>query len=173
MKNFFYKLILFSAIPLLSACGKSPLFSPLKGETPKGSQILALQGEEGFSFGKNGQRFGLQWISSPEVGSNSPLNLKFWDSSSRNFLGPYTLLENELCAFLWMVMPDGSEHGSSPIELGLVESENGNYYHLDQVYFIMPGNWQLRIRSVAQSSDCRGYKSDPYLEERIIEVPLQ
>ena len=72
-----------------------------------------------------------------------------------------------------MKMPDGAEHGSSPINLVKVTDSSGSYYKASGVYFIMPGRWQLRTRTVSDLTQCNGLKSDAYLEEVIMEISIE
>lgn len=157
---------------MITSCGKSPLYGPIEKSTNSSNSIQSVQASDEFVWTDNRMHFALQWHSIPATGSNSPFAIKFWDSYQTNFLGPYSKLSKNVCVFLWMKMPDGSEHGSSPLVLTEKTSDNGSFYHLDDVYFIMPGTWQIRIRTVNSMTDCQGLKSDPYLEEKILEVNI-
>ena len=152
---------------LITSCGKAPLFSSLEEERPVASITQAVNASE-ISNWNNQFNFGLQWLKKPKVGENSPFKIKFWDKNQTNFLGPYTKLDKSFCVFLWMIMPDGSEHGSSPIELIQYE----DHYQADEVYFIMPGKWKIYLRSVEDPSNCRSDKNDPFIEEYQIDITL-
>ena len=63
-------------------------------------------------------------------------------------------------------MHDGNEHGSSPTVL----HEREDHYFIDEIYFIMKGQWDLHIRSVENEEHCTSLKSSPYISEQIINI---
>lgn len=69
-------------------------------------------------------------------------------------------------------MPDGSQHGSSPLSMELISTEEDKYYQFKDVYFLMNGHWQVRIRTVENQTDCQSLKTDPYLEEAFVDLYL-
>ncbi len=154
---------------LLIACGKQPLFSSSQdsNDTDRTSNIQALTAGQYHLFGKS-HYFGIKFDSSPKIGENSSFVLKFWNKDNGHFLGPYTQFQNHLCVFLWMKMPDGSEHGSAPLEMNKID----DYYLLDEVYFIMSGKWAIHIRTVENISHCANDINDPYLEEVILDINI-
>jgi hypothetical protein len=156
---------------LVSACGNSPLFAPLESPNGKTVQTESLKSNDEYIWKDNRNHFAISWDKKPSLGSNSPFKIKFWDSYQTNFLGPYELISNQVCVFLWMKMPSG-EHGTSPFEIEIKNSEDGPYYYFNQVYFIMSGNWQLRVRTVQNKSDCKSLKNDNFLEEVIVEITI-
>lgn len=155
----------------LTSCGNSPLFSPLESDDRPDKKISSLTNSEELTWKDSRHHFAIAWEKKPVAYENSPFRIKFWDSYEANFLGPYNLLEESLCVFLWMKMENG-EHGSSPIVLTHKSSESGDYYYADDVYFVMSGKWQIRIRTVSDKAHCSNNKTDPYLEEYIIEVSI-
>lgn len=157
---------------LLISCGKAPLFGPI--ETPSSSDnpsVNPLTSSDELTWKDSRYHFAISWEKEPVVGENTPFKIKFWDSYQTNFLGPYSRLDEELCVFLWMKMSSG-EHGTSPFEMTKVNSPDGDYYHFDQVYFIMSGKWELRVRTVSDQSQCNSQKTDSYLEEVILEITI-
>jgi hypothetical protein len=156
------------------SCGKTPLYGPLESDdnvSTRGSRnAQSDRATDELVWTDDRQHFAFQWHSIPAVGIDAKFNIKFWDSYQTNFLGPYNYLPQNLCVFLWMKMPDGSEHGSSPLVLSQVSDASGDYYSAKDVYFIMPGIWQIRVRTVSNLNQCNGLKSDPYLEEKIFEI---
>lgn len=154
-------------ILLFVSCGKSPLFSNPAEIRTKSENTNAILASDEFVWNQN-FHFGIQWLSKPSIGNKITANIKFWDDQKYNFLGPYEKLTKPVCVFLWMKMADGSEHGSSPI----VISEKSDYYFLDEIYFIMSGDWELRIRTIENESQCRGNKNDEYINEKIIHIKL-
>lgn len=155
------------------SCSKAPLFAPLEDSNNSKGNIQALKNSDEYTWVDKNIHFAIKFENNPSVSSNSPFIIKFWDTNQTNFLGPYQKLDKELCVFLWMKMASGSEHGSSPVVLTQVSDPNGDYYKVEDVYFIMTGNWQIRIRTVADINDCRSQKTDPYLEEKIIEINIR
>jgi hypothetical protein len=149
---------------LVISCGKAPLFAPLEKTTITHTNALSSNDVE--IWPDHRTHFAIQWKSRPTSTAEAQFIIKFWDSYHTNFFGPYDHLLNRLCLFLWMKMPDGSEHGSSPITLTTLD----DHYQASDLYFIMPGLWQIRLRTVESSSHCTGLKSDPYLEEKILEI---
>ncbi len=49
---------------------------------------------------------------------------------------------------LWMSM-GGHGHGSAPVKI--VKQNNGVYY-VSEAYFVMPGQWQIRITADSEQS---------------------
>lgn len=172
-----YKIIfMFMALTLIS-CGKTPLYGPLESSVPDtntdNDSIEAALARHEFVWKDGRHHFAFQWHSIPAIGTNSRFSLKFWDSYQVNFLGPYNLLKQHVCVFLWMTMPDGSEHGSSPVLLSKKDDNSGKYYVGDEVYFIMPGDWEVRVRTIENQNQCKGLKSDAYLEEYIVKISIK
>ena len=152
---------------LFLSCGKAPLFDAVQDDENT-SSLLELESSEFFDLNSDTQ-FGIRWIESPTTSSKSSFQIKFWDQEDGHFLGPYLSLESELCVFLWMIMPDGSEHGSSPVYI----TKEGDTYLVDDLYFIMPGKWQLYIRTVKDSSQCSGTKDSSYLDQYVFNLYIK
>lgn len=148
---------------LSTSCSKSPLFESVGENQPQRSELNA---SEYNLWSDERYEFGLQWIKPPKVGQNSPFKIKFWDRYTTNALGPYTVLAPKLCVFLWMSMPDGSEHGSSPVTL----TKETDHYSVNEVYFIMPGKWKIFITTTEDF--CPNSPKDDYLEGKSIELSL-
>ena len=156
------RILLFTFIFI--SCGKEPLF---KNNTSSNSnRIIAPIAATSELIWNQKTSFGIKWMEAPALAEKSSFVLKFWDAKSGHFFGPYTHLKKSLCVFLWMSMPDGSEHGSAPV----ITQKLKDYYFIDDIYFIMPGNWKLIIRTVEEIGHCRNQISDPFLEEYIIEI---
>lgn len=163
-----YLLLLF----IFVSCGKSPLFGKIDDADSPNKIINSASATDEYVWADKRLHFGIVFNNKPEVGIDSTFKLKFWDSYQTNFLGPYQKLEEKLCVFLWMIMPDGSQHGSSPLSMELISTEEDKYYQFKDVYFLMNGHWQVRIRTVENQTDCQSLKTDPYLEEAFVDLYL-
>lgn len=155
------------------SCGKTPLYGPLEDSSDTSRRFQSASASDELVWKDARHHYAFKWQSIPAAYSDSQFSIKFWDSYQTNFLGPYNFLPRNLCVFLWMKMPDGSEHGSSPLVLSKVSDSSGDYYKASDVYFIMSGLWQIRVRTVADLNHCNGLKSDVYLEEMIIEINIK
>lgn len=151
----------------LISCGKAPFFSSLEN-TSDDKKVLPFTAQDIFTFNSN-LNFGMKWNQKPTVSEKSSFTIKFWDKENGHFLGPYSKPENPLCVFIWMIMPDGSEHGSSPV----LVTENNESYFVDDLYFIMPGSWKLYIRTVESINQCNHSKFDPFIEEYIFDFKVK
>jgi hypothetical protein len=167
-----FRITLLLILFFLFSCGKAPLYGSLNSDDNNEGRLQSANASDELIWKDARHHFAFQWHSIPAVGIDSQFSLKFWDSYQTNFLGPYNYLNQNLCVFLWMKMPDGSEHGSSPLILNKVFDDSGYFYRATDVYFIMPGLWQIRVRTVKDLNQCNGLKSDPYLEEMIIEINI-
>ncbi|WP_127716083.1 hypothetical protein [Halobacteriovorax sp. HLS] len=165
------KLLSFLFLLFLSSCGGEPLFSSLKEKTSndqafieqvRNNKVMKWAGDTRISFA-------ISWKEGPEFGSKSSMVIKFWDSYQNDFFGPYEKLSDKVCAFLWMKMPDGNEHGSSPISI----IENEDSYFFDDIYFIMAGRWELRIRTIDNDMNCSSIKDSPYIHEEILSIHVK
>lgn len=160
MKNILNSLILLAFI----SCGKAPIF---QNDVKKNQQIN--EQELIHQFSNSPLNFAIEWLNGPRLYEKSTFKLRFWNNTNSIF-GPYEKLNSNPCVFLWMKMPDGSEHGSAPVTIS-VEVQNGNtIYVIDDVYFIMNGVWQIRIRELEENQVCDDDKNSKFLNEEIIEV---
>ncbi len=158
------KCLSFLFLFLTLSCGKSHLFGALTGEKPN---VLTQSSQGDFENWPNSRyQFDLRFNTKPKVSINSPFQLYFWDSYQDSSIGPYLYLNSKLCVLLWMKMPSGTEHGSSPVEVIRVD----DHYEIDDVYFIMPGTWKIYIRTIEQNANCT--KDSSFIEEAIVEVTL-
>ena len=77
------------------SCGKAPLFS--NNITEQGVKQQQTLGSNEIIKWDGQINYALQWIEKPKLSEKSSLNLKFWDQSVTNFLGPYLLAKKPLC----------------------------------------------------------------------------
>ncbi|QDK45858.1 serine protease spb1 [Bdellovibrio sp. ZAP7] len=81
----------------------------------------------------------IQWVSGPQSPDESEFILKFWNESTATINGPYTDPTTALSVILWM---PSMGHGSSPVKIDKIET---GVYRVHRVFFIMPGDWEVRI----------------------------
>jgi hypothetical protein len=80
-----------------------------------------------------------QWTVGPQSPAESEFILKFWDKASASESGPYIDPVNTLSVVLWM---PSMGHGSSPVTIEKIET---GVYRVRRVFFIMPGDWEIRV----------------------------
>lgn len=114
---------------LLFSCGKSPL---LKEKISSAQKVESMEADRFFKT--TNHQIKLIWStprSTFEEGKAIIILLKS---------GNPTALENEqLDAYLWM---KSMGHGSSPI---VIRNLGNGIYELSEIYFTMPGDWQLHL----------------------------
>ncbi len=120
----------------LSACNDSPLLNHKYGENPK-----AQENEDcPLNFSNNKLCSKIEWIVGPNGHGANSFNLKFWDSETGNKEGPYVDPEDSVNVQLWM---PSMGHGSAPVT---VERQEEGIYKATNVQFIMPGDWDIRVK---------------------------
>lgn len=82
----------------------------------------------------------ITFLAPPVVGQDSPFKLRFVAYENREAVA---FESNELYVYLWMKM-GGHEHGSAPVELR--PTERTGEFLVSNVYFVMKGQWQVRVR---------------------------
>lgn len=124
-----FQFILIFLFALTVSCGKSPLLLKKNHET---SIISGLESQR--LFKSTNQSLQISWLSplSSSEEAHALIILK-----KNNIVSD---LPNNTKIFLWM--PEMG-HGSSPIQVSRLGS---GLYDLSQIYFIMPGLWQLKIQ---------------------------
>jgi hypothetical protein len=123
---------------LLSGCGRSPF---LHHETAEPPQTPHEEGAKAcpLSFPRSGYCAKLTWASAPsDQGANS-FSLEFWEANSGSEEGPFSRPPHSVFVKLWM---PAMGHGSSPVTL---EEGMSGVYTATEVYFIMPGKWDVHI----------------------------
>ncbi|NCN95822.1 MAG: hypothetical protein GW917_03800 [Bdellovibrionales bacterium] len=90
-----------------------------------------------------------EWVSNPQVGSESLLHLKFTDTE-----GNPVELSADPSVVLWM--PDMG-HGSAPTSVEKNRDAAGNVvageYQISKIYFVMPGLWEVRVeRQISENA---------------------
>jgi hypothetical protein len=80
----------------------------------------------------------LDWVQGPQSPNESEFTLKFWNKDSGTKSGPFVDPTQTLSVVLWM---PSMGHGSSPVTIEKIED---GVYRVRRVYFIMPGDWEIR-----------------------------
>ncbi|WP_413584443.1 FixH family protein [Bdellovibrio sp. HCB274] len=120
---------------LLSACAQPDYIDP---KSPDSVQTDPSHAQCPLALPNSGLCADVQWSLGPQSPAESEFTLKFWnntDSSSGPFVDP----ANNLSVILWM---PSMGHGSSPVTIEKIET---GVYRVRRVFFIMPGDWEIRI----------------------------
>ena len=85
----------------------------------------------------------LEFKNAPKDSEMNTFSLKFYSAAD-----PQTSVEinQDVKVILWM---PSMGHGSSPVK---VQKINSGLYQATQVYFIMPGDWEIRIQLKEQDN---------------------
>ena len=129
MKNLFLTSLL-----LLSACARPDYINPsvINGAQNSAHQSCTL------NLAQIGLRASLTWTQGPVSPTESEFILKFWNAETSTENGPYEDPTSVLSVVLWM---PSMGHGSSPVTIEKLEP---GVYRIRRVYFIMPGEWEIR-----------------------------
>lgn len=128
MKLFYF--ILLSCFFLTVSCGKSPLLLKKSNQEAQGQNNF----ETAKNFQSTGHQVDLTWLS--PLNSTAPGH--FLLITKKN--GSMTDLPVGFSVFLWM---PSMGHGSSPVTIKKLDT---GIYDVSDVYFIMDGDWQIRIQ---------------------------
>ena len=154
------KILLFF-IFVLTSCGK-PIF---KSNAIKKPELEFSQASNNF-WPEINKDFEINFINKPQIGLNSKFDISFFPPGS----SVEEKLSEKFCVLLWMVMPNGSQHGSSPMDISY--NSVSKKYEIDEVYFLMPGIWQIRMRTIDSTQVCSPLINSSYLSEHIIEISI-
>lgn len=127
------------------ACGNSPLLhhetaTPPSAAAPERNAVQPSAGECPLEFPKSGLCASVTWGNTLSSDEENTATLRFWDKATGTAAGPYRDAGGEVAMFLWM---PAMGHGSSPV---LVTPQGGGVYSATRVYFIMPGDWDVRVQ---------------------------
>jgi len=128
--NFFLTGIFFLA---LTACARPDYLSV----DPR--QQNHTQDQCALIFSKNSLCANVHWSQGPQTPAESEFILKFWNSKNATENGPYNDPAQNPSVVLWM---PSMGHGSSPVKVEKLET---GVYRIKRVYFIMSGEWEVRI----------------------------
>jgi hypothetical protein len=89
----------------------------------------------------------LTWEKQPTEDDMGEFVLRFWDAQKGTESGPYLTAPDAVAVKLWM---PSMGHGSSPVAVSPMH-DSGNQvipgvYDATNVYFVMPGAWQILIQ---------------------------
>ncbi len=127
-------------IPLLTACQAFPILNHAPAPDERYSADSPSSSEDcPLDFDSEGLCGELAWISPPTDQVGGVLSLKFWSQAEGSRSGPYIAPRGQVSVFLWM--PEHG-HGSSPVQV----TGDGGEYEVSEVYFIMPGNWDIHVQ---------------------------
>lgn len=131
--------------------------------------------ESSSHFPNSDYSYSIEWITGPHnVGlGESQFKLRLWNKDAGTLYGPYLEPSEKVCAFIWMKMPDGSEHGSSPLLLEKLSETNGPVYLYKEAYFIMNGTWSLYIKLIKPSETCKEIPSQKAISEIVHEITIR
>jgi hypothetical protein len=170
------------------ACGPSPLFHHLEAaEVAKGvlaasattagpaaesaptsqaPQAGAPQTTCGLFFPKNKLCASLVLDHPASEEEGAQYTLKFWNSETSSAEGPYSSPDSSITVAVVLWMPSMG-HGSSPTRVLQKRDPQGNpvagLYSVQNVWFSMPGDWQVRIQLKQQRQ---------VIEESIVNVQI-
>jgi hypothetical protein len=118
----------------LTACARPDYINPVSKKSSQGQTDHCS-----LKFINSQLCSSIQWTMGPQSPDESELILKFWDEKTASENGPYVDPANTLSVILWM---PSMGHGSSPVKIDKIET---GVYRVHRVYFIMPGDWEVRI----------------------------
>ncbi|WP_413557373.1 FixH family protein [Bdellovibrio sp. HCB209] len=117
----------------LSACARPDYIDPKiasQNQQPTTSCTLELANSELCAS--------VEWTTGPQSPQESEFILKFWKNTDTP-QGPYLDPSSTLSVILWM---PSMGHGSSPVT---IEKIQDGVYRVRRVFFIMPGDWEVRV----------------------------
>lgn len=125
----------------LGACSNSPLFNhrnahpnPVLSPAEESPVVCPLE------FPKSGFCASMKWTQGPNEDA-SAFTVSFWRKDQGTVAsGPFLAPAPQVKVQLWM---PSMGHGSSPVK---VEAPEPGVYNATDVFFIMPGDWDVRIQ---------------------------
>ncbi|MFM6929244.1 MAG: FixH family protein [Bdellovibrio sp.] len=128
------KIFFLTSLLLLSACARPDYINPseINGAQNSTHQRCPL------NFTQSGLCASVTWTQGPVSPAESEFILKFWDADKGADNGPYVDPIKTLSVILWM---PSMGHGSSPVTIEKIET---GVFRVRRVYFIMPGEWEIR-----------------------------
>lgn len=132
-----YKPSLFLALILINGCD-SPAFNHKAPNNPQIQSGIDCQ----LNFESSELCAKIEWIIGPNGEGDNSFHLKFWhrddELSEENFIDPTKTIQVQL----WM---PSMGHGSAPVSIEKLEE---GIYAVTNVEFIMPGDWDIRVKLV-------------------------
>ena len=119
----------------LSACARKNYADPkeLAQNNQQQSADCALE------FTKVDLCASISWTQGPQTPQQSEFILHIWNKKNANVNGPYQDPTQNLSVVLWM---PSMGHGSAPVK---IEKLQDGVFRVSNVYFIMAGDWEIRV----------------------------
>lgn len=128
------RLLLLVSFLILSACARPDYIDPSALNDAQNH----VSGRCDLQFAQSHLCASLTWTQGPVSPNESEFILKFWNEQNSSENGPYIDPVETLSVILWM---PSMGHGSSPVTIEKIEM---GVYRVRRVYFIMPGEWEVR-----------------------------
>jgi hypothetical protein len=126
------------------ACGYSPLLNHQTAQVfdPNApvQRSAPVAGDCPLEFPKSGLCASLTWDTALSSEDENTGTLRFWDKATSSAAGPYRDASGDVGVMLWM---PAMGHGSSPVT---VTAQGGGTYAVTKAYFVMPGDWDVRVQ---------------------------
>ncbi|MBS1970544.1 MAG: FixH family protein [Bdellovibrionales bacterium] len=130
LRSLIYLLVASSMI-LLASCAK-PNY-----EDPQRNPAVEENGTCRAYLAQSNVCIDLIWDKKPSKEAKGSFYLEFYNPADRS---QFIDLQNDLEVVLWM---PSMGHGSAPVK---VEKTNPGQYLVSDVYFVMPGDWEIQIK---------------------------
>lgn len=138
---------------LLVSCMQSPTVQsaqPAPAQSPavaKEEPVVAKPKSCPLSLPNQGFCASLTWDRQPTEDEGGIFTLRFWKSADGSESGPYVSPPFTVAVKLWMA---SMGHGSSPVRVAQTKDQGGveipGVYTASDVYFSMPGEWEIWVQ---------------------------
>ncbi len=126
-------------------CVDSPILN--HADAAPAEQQLAVESICPIAFTEHNLCASLTWVKQATDSETGEFTLKFWDKTQGSESGPY--VTPALTPFVKLWMPSMG-HGSSPVHLVATLDAAGaatpGVFSATNVYFIMPGKWEIWVQ---------------------------
>ncbi len=144
MKQFVF-IILLSWI--FNGCLNSPLLNHADADSADFQKIQETSSECPLEFIKLSLCADIEWIKMPNDLNKGEYLIKFYQKNIGTKQGPYVNPGYLVTSKLWM---PSMGHGSAPVNVSEYLDLNGNVvigiYHAKDVFFVMPGKWEIWVQ---------------------------
>lgn len=140
--------LLVSAFAMSFLACNSPLFEHANaGDLGAGDEKSRHTSSCPLSFPQHGLCAELAWDQTPNDQDAAGFRLTFWKADEATESGPYTTPIDTVAVKLWM---PAHGHGSAPVTLVQERDAGGQaipgVFTGSNVYFVMPGTWQVKVQ---------------------------
>jgi hypothetical protein len=174
MRNLFTVLVVFLGVNFsLAACGWSPILNhtdPVRTLQAPNQSAITVPGESDggldcdFYFKTQNLCASLDWIKTPSSDEAGSFKLYFWDKNQGTAQQP-VFLNPDGQVLVKLFMPSMG-HGSSPVSVTQAQTASGDpfegVFDVKNVFFVMPGAWEIRILFKATNGQLSDQASFPY-----------